>query len=215
MEMSERNRAPDNSYEGVPQDNQENEYQTLHFSERVKNRAAEVLGHRYSQKKFILLLLPINALLLTIILVLVALNYSQFSRMEPRTDHMTDADPEAEEVWHLHDDEFYLIWRNRGTCEDAEAFCSERGAHLATVDDSNEEWMRSQARGEALWVKRTAHASGSGATAISDIEFDYNDNLHNDSLDQEDCECELFPDHYTSDNCKDLHNWACQSTKIH
>lgn len=41
------------------------------------------------------------------------------------------------EMWYLHDDVFYLFWRNDSDCDTAYKFCNEREAQLATVTEIN------------------------------------------------------------------------------
>ncbi|KAL4659921.1 hypothetical protein GN956_G1081 [Arapaima gigas] len=191
MEKTQRNRAPDNKYESPPE--KENEYQDLHFSKQVVKPPA--VGHWTSQKKFILISFAVNVLLLIIILVLVAVNLSYFKRMVSSTNHVVNPYNEDEGVWHLHDGNFYLFSRGRGTCDDANTFCSQMGAHLPTVHNSNQEWMRSQTGGEPIWVGRD-WTSPSGSSSADFPEY---------------CQCELFTSHPTYD-CEDHHYWACEMT---
>ncbi|KAG7484918.1 hypothetical protein MATL_G00054940 [Megalops atlanticus] len=180
----------------------ESTYQTLHFKNPVESK--QRTAGRFSlprSKAIIICLLTFISVLLVIILVIVAVHYSHSTssgKLSSKTGFSV-----AGEVWHLHDNVFYLLWHGQGTCQNAIEFCSRQNATLATLHEQNWDWMESLLGEEHLWVKANPNnVDGSGLDVLLFPK------------DEEDCSCELFSKDITSSaaaiDCEHTHGWVCE-----
>ncbi|KAL7834394.1 hypothetical protein SRHO_G00286410 [Serrasalmus rhombeus] len=138
-------------------------------------------------RKMMFLLIALIVSLLTINLIISAAHFSHFRQ----TMGVMNRQSTSKEMWHLHDNVFYLFWNDLGDCNTAERFCAKRNASLATVTQRNMAWLQSQTKGNHLIIRRS-QSDGSGD---SDSMF----------MDEDDSECDLL-----GVTPEQVEGWVCE-----
>ncbi|KAI4883444.1 hypothetical protein NFI96_024507, partial [Prochilodus magdalenae] len=139
----------------------EDVYQTLHQPPVVRNPNPTHEPVRPCRLKMMLLIL--NTLLLVAILTMnglfIATNLQSAKSNQPQASGVSEK-REREELWRLHNDVFYLFWEAEGNCTDAKKFCRNRKSRIATVTNTNEDWIMSRANGRKLWINIAGVTAG-------------------------------------------------------
>ncbi|XP_036420637.1 uncharacterized protein LOC118804118 [Colossoma macropomum] len=163
----------------------EDVYQCLQYpptAQRTDATKRPALG-----RKMMFLLIALIVLLLTLNLIISAVHFFHFRQ----TLGVMNRQSTSKEVWHLHDNVFYLFRNELGDCNTAKRFCANRNASLATVTQHNMEWLQSHTKGNHLIVRRS-QSDGSGD---SDSTF----------MDEDDSECDLL-----GVTPEQVEGWVCE-----
>ncbi|XP_065123179.1 uncharacterized protein [Paramisgurnus dabryanus] len=89
-------------------------------------------------QKLVVLLFAVNILILMIILAITGMNYS--INKEAHLRQVANGQrANDQEGWQLHDNVFYLFWRDQSDCGAAIRFCEQRNASLVNITWKNKD----------------------------------------------------------------------------
>nr|XP_055055770.1 uncharacterized protein LOC129440431 [Misgurnus anguillicaudatus] len=127
-------------------------------------------------QKFVVLLFAVNFLILLIILAITGMNYS--INKEAHLRQVANGQrANDQEGWQLHDNVFYLFWRDHSDCDTAIKFCKKRNASLVKITWNNKVWLQSRVNGKQFLV--SGSSDGSGYSAPEFVDEDLEDNEDN------------------------------------
>ncbi|XP_065123178.1 uncharacterized protein [Paramisgurnus dabryanus] len=125
-------------------------------------------------QKLVVLLFAVNILILMIILAITGMNYS--INKEAHLRQVANGQrANDQEGWQLHDNVFYLFWRDQSDCGAAIRFCEQRNASLVNITWKNKVWLQSRVNGKQFWVSGSLDGSGDSANKLMDGDLEDNE----------------------------------------